>query len=83
MRVGAEVKPGDILVGKTSFKGESEPTPEERLLRSIFGQLIKHRLNVRALGLTRRHQSVELSATPEIMGLVKGSEFMFKVEEIK
>lgn len=53
------------------------------LLRSIFGQLIKHRLNVRALGLSRRHQSVELLATPEIMGLVKGSEFMFKVEEIK
>ncbi|WP_034384840.1 DNA-directed RNA polymerase subunit beta [Deinococcus sp. YIM 77859] len=38
VRVGAEVKPGDILVGKTSFKGESEPTPEERLLRSIFGE---------------------------------------------
>ena len=38
IRVGAEVKPGDILVGKTSFKGESEPTPEERLLRSIFGE---------------------------------------------
>lgn len=38
VRVGAEVKPGDILVGKTSFKGESDPTPEERLLRSIFGE---------------------------------------------
>lgn len=38
VRLGAEVKPGDILVGKTSFKGESEPTPEERLLRSIFGE---------------------------------------------
>ncbi len=38
VRIGAEVKPGDILVGKTSFKGESEPTPEERLLRSIFGE---------------------------------------------
>ncbi|WP_261663678.1 DNA-directed RNA polymerase subunit beta [Deinococcus sp. Marseille-Q6407] len=38
VRVGAEVKPGDILVGKTSFKGESEPSPEERLLRSIFGE---------------------------------------------
>ena len=38
VRIGAEVKPGDILVGRTSFKGESEPTPEERLLRSIFGE---------------------------------------------
>lgn len=38
IREGAEVKTGDILVGKTSFKGESEPTPEERLLRSIFGE---------------------------------------------
>ncbi len=38
VRVGAEVKQGDILVGHTSFKGETEPTPEERLLRSIFGE---------------------------------------------
>ncbi|AEV16951.1 DNA-directed RNA polymerase subunit beta [Thermus sp. CCB_US3_UF1] len=38
VRIGAEVKPGDILVGRTSFKGEREPSPEERLLRSIFGE---------------------------------------------
>jgi DNA-directed RNA polymerase subunit beta len=38
VRMGAEVKQGDILVGHTSFKGETEPTPEERLLRSIFGE---------------------------------------------
>ncbi|MER3444274.1 MAG: DNA-directed RNA polymerase subunit beta [Meiothermus sp.] len=38
VRIGAEVKAGDILVGRTSFKGETEPTPEERLLRSIFGE---------------------------------------------
>ena len=38
VRLGAEVKQGDILVGHTSFKGETEPTPEERLLRSIFGE---------------------------------------------
>ncbi len=38
VRIGAEVKPGDILVGRTSFKGETEPSPEERLLRSIFGE---------------------------------------------
>ena len=37
IRVGAEVHPGDILVGKITPKGETELTPEERLLRSIFG----------------------------------------------
>ncbi len=38
IRIGAEVKPGDILVGKISPKGESELTSEERLLRAIFGE---------------------------------------------
>ena len=38
IRVGAEVKPGDILVGKITPKGETELTPEERLLRAIFGE---------------------------------------------
>ncbi len=38
IRVGAEVEPGDILVGKITPKGETQLTPEERLLRSIFGE---------------------------------------------
>ncbi len=38
IRVGAEVGPGDILVGKVTPKGETELTPEERLLRAIFGE---------------------------------------------
>ena len=38
VRIGAEVKAGDILVGKVTPKGETEPTPEERLLRAIFGE---------------------------------------------
>ena len=38
IRVGAEVKAGDILVGKVTPKGETELTPEERLLRAIFGE---------------------------------------------
>lgn len=38
VRIGAEVRPGDILVGKITPKGEAELTPEERLLRSIFGE---------------------------------------------
>ena len=38
IRIGAEVRPGDILVGKVSPKGETELIPEERLLRAIFGE---------------------------------------------
>ncbi|MFC1694091.1 DNA-directed RNA polymerase subunit beta [Candidatus Latescibacterota bacterium] len=38
IRVGAEVKPGDILVGKVTPKGETEMSPEERLLKAIFGE---------------------------------------------
>ncbi len=38
VRIGADVKHNSILVGHTSFKGEKDPTPEERLLRSIFGE---------------------------------------------
>src|SRR5205814_3770857 len=38
IRIGADVGPGDILVGKVTPKGETELTPEERLLRAIFGE---------------------------------------------
>jgi DNA-directed RNA polymerase subunit beta len=38
IRIGAEVGPGDVLVGKVTPKGETELTPEERLLRAIFGE---------------------------------------------
>jgi len=38
VRIGAEVHPGDILVGKVTPKGETDPTPEEKLLRAIFGE---------------------------------------------
>ena len=37
IRVGTEVKEGDILIGKITPKGETDPTPEEKLLRAIFG----------------------------------------------
>ena len=37
IRVGARVEPGDIMIGKISPKGESDPSPEEKLLRAIFG----------------------------------------------
>ncbi|OIP76680.1 MAG: DNA-directed RNA polymerase subunit beta [Parcubacteria group bacterium CG2_30_44_11] len=41
IRIGAEVRPGDIMVGKVTPKGEAQLTPEERLLRSIFGEKAK------------------------------------------
>jgi DNA-directed RNA polymerase subunit beta len=41
IRIGAEIRPGDILVGKVTPKGETQLTPEERLLRSIFGEKAK------------------------------------------
>ena len=37
IRIGAHIKPGDILIGKITPKGESDPSPEEKLLRAIFG----------------------------------------------
>ena len=41
VRIGAEVRPGDILVGKVTPKGETQLTPEERLLHAIFGEKAK------------------------------------------
>ena len=41
VRIGAEVRPNDILVGKVTPKGETELTAEERLLRAIFGEKAK------------------------------------------
>ena len=38
IRIGAYIKPNDILVGKVTPKGESQLTPEEKLLRAIFGE---------------------------------------------
>src|SRR3990167_5817926 len=48
VRVGAEVRAGDILVGKISPKGESDLTPEERLLRAIFGEKARGAIFLRA-----------------------------------
>ncbi|HSL68046.1 MAG TPA: DNA-directed RNA polymerase subunit beta, partial [Actinomycetota bacterium] len=52
IRVGAEVGPGDYLVGKVTPKGETELTPEERLLRAIFGEKARE---VRDTSLKMRH----------------------------
>jgi DNA-directed RNA polymerase beta' subunit len=55
IRIGAEVKPGDILVGKISPKGESELTSEERLLRAIFGEKAR---DVKDTSLTLPHGKI-------------------------
>lgn len=52
------------------------------LKRSIHGQLLQHRNNVRGLGLRKINDSRELVATPAVMGMVRGSAFMLQVEEI-
>ena len=38
VRIGAKIKEGDIIIGKVTPKGETDPTPEEKLLRAIFGE---------------------------------------------
>ena len=52
------------------------------LLKSTYGQLQMHRDNMRGLGLRRQRHSVELVATPAVLGMVVQSGFMLKVEEV-
>ena len=52
------------------------------LIRSTFGQLKMHRDCIRGLGLRKPHQSVQVAATPEILGMIRKSGFMLKVEEV-
>jgi large subunit ribosomal protein L30 len=52
------------------------------MLKSTHGQLQMHRDNMRGLGLRRRHHSVEVAATPAVLGMVRQSGFMLKVEEV-
>jgi large subunit ribosomal protein L30 len=52
------------------------------LVRSIFGQLKMHRDCVHGLGLRRPYQTVEVTATPENLGMIRKSAFMLKVEEV-
>jgi DNA-directed RNA polymerase subunit beta len=58
IRIGADVKPGDILIGKITPKGESDPTPEEKLLRAIFGDKAGD------------VKDASLKATPSLSGVV-------------
>ena len=52
------------------------------MLKSRYGQLQMHRDNMRGLGLRRRHHSVEVTVTPAVLGMLRESGFMLKVEEV-
>jgi len=52
------------------------------LVKSVFGRLKVHRACVNGLGLTKPHQTVQILATPENMGMVRKVGFMLKVEEV-
>jgi large subunit ribosomal protein L30 len=52
------------------------------LIKSTFGRLQIHRACVRGLGLSRMHQTVQVAATPENLGMVRKAGFMLKVEEV-
>ena len=58
VRVGARIEPGDILIGKITPKGESDPSPEEKLLRAIFGDKAGD------------VKDASLKATPSLRGVV-------------
>ena len=72
VRVGAEVRPGDILVGKVTPKGETELSPEERLLRAIFGEKaadVRDTSLVVPPGTTGVVMSVQVQSSKQLEGL--------------
>jgi DNA-directed RNA polymerase subunit beta len=71
VRVGARIEPGDILIGKITPKGESDPTPEEKLLRAIFGDKAGD------------VKDASLKATPSLKGVVIGSSLFAKAAKKK
>ncbi len=66
IRIGARVKPGDILIGKITPKGESDPSPEEKLLRAIFGDKAGD------------VKDASLKASPSLQGVVIGKNLLSK-----
>jgi DNA-directed RNA polymerase subunit beta len=67
IRVGAHVVPGDIMIGKITPKGESDPTPEEKLLRAIFGDKAGD------------VKDASLKASPSLKGVVIGTNLFQRV----
>ena len=96
IRVGAYVKPGDIIIGKITPKGESDPSPEEKLLRAIFGDKagdvkdasLKASPSLQGVVIGRRlFQRAEKSRSAKLADKAKlpkiDDEFMEKVGELK
>ncbi len=71
IRVGAHVAPGDIIIGKITPKGESDPTPEEKLLRAIFGDKAGD------------VKDASLKATPSLKGVVIGTNLFSRAAKKK
>ena len=67
IRVGAQVEPGDILIGKITPKGESDPSPEEKLLRAIFGEKAGD------------VKDASLKASPSLSGTIIGTRLFSRV----
>ncbi len=71
IRIGAHVAPGDIMIGKITPKGESDPSPEEKLLRAIFGDKAGD------------VKDASLKATPSLKGVVIGTNLFAKATKKK
>ena len=71
IRVGAHVEPGDILIGKITPKGESDPTPEEKLLRAIFGDKAGD------------VKDASLKANPSLKGVIIGTNLFSRAAKAK
>ncbi|MBD5283528.1 MAG: DNA-directed RNA polymerase subunit beta [Bacteroides sp.] len=71
IRVGAYVVPGDIMIGKITPKGESDPTPEEKLLRAIFGDKAGD------------VKDASLKASPSLKGVVIGTSLFSRADKKK
>ena len=71
VRIGANIKPGDILIGKVTPKGESDPTPEEKLLRAIFGDKAGD------------VKDASLKASPSLEGVVIGKKLFARAVKTK
>ena len=71
VRIGAHIEPGDILIGKITPKGESDPTPEEKLLRAIFGDKAGD------------VKDASLKATPSLRGVVIDTKLFSKAAKKK
>ncbi|MDR2953829.1 MAG: DNA-directed RNA polymerase subunit beta [Prevotella sp.] len=69
IRIGARVQPGDILIGKITPKGESDPSPEEKLLRAIFGDKAGD------------VKDASLKASPSLKGVVVGTSLFSKASK--